>query len=1048
MRDRLPTQSPCLCCPVVVARWVRTLGLLLLPFVVLAVWGTFAPPAAADTPAGYQTYVIPGGEDQLWDIFVDMDDYDLDVEDGMHAVISVVAGADNTTVYYDHWEDGYDFDPADPSTADETVLLNRGETRIFESAAIPIPRSAAQTYYDGRDRIYTAGGAVTVNRASWTESAGTLYALAWEIYPVQALLTQTAIPIGVDLAPDYGDFEEVYVIVQATEDGTQVEIDDPSNGVTSQTIDRGGVAQRYGVSAGTTVSATAPVQVQFIVGTDGTVRGHYEVRGFTAVPEDLWDDEYYVPVGSFSDDRQSDAYLYNPSATELLTITWEEPAASGTFTIPPGSTLSYEDGRGATLPVDGGVYLRGSHPFWGVASVDTESSFADWGYSLIPAGYLTNDYTIGWAPSSVDRNAPGSAVFAAASQDDTVVFMDYDADGTADDQVTLDRLQYQKIEDAESGSDFDMTGAHIWANQPLAVVWGADPTVGDGGGDYFDLGYTTLPFRDAWMDLVLTLDKVAGPSFVPPGVGARTTFTLRVESHDVAVDDVDGVDMLPADWDYVDDSTTIIFPDGSQATGAAADPTTGGQTLTWDLNYDLSAGEALTIAFEAETSAVLATDYSLNQAEATGMQGSQTWSTEASALVYVSDLTVAKLSSAGGSGVQAGDALTYTIVVDNVGGVTQRNVLVSDPLPEGTTYVADSSWVTASLDCTFTYLDQFEAAHYQNSDGTSDWRAYAWEESGDDGDPGQGWIRIQNGRLRFRGEDSSSAYAIERQVDLAGATTAFLHFDYDVFEWSGDALVVSVYDGSVWHDVRTLSGIDQGSVQHEISDWAGADTRIRFRAVGFEDRWWILAEYGAVDDVRIEYSASARPGGAPPALVGEGCDLAPDETLTVTFQVAVDAPPPAGLSHIANTVSVTSDELTEQLTDRAIEPLLTTAVRLAAFAAQPRVGEILVTWETALEIDNVGFNLYRAPAAGGPSTQLNDALIPAQHPGSTFGARYQWVDRDVEPGVTYVYRLEDLDRAGARTMHGPVRAALPLAAGGAVHTTYLPLVFRESGAHP
>lgn len=101
-----------------------------------------------------------------------------------------------------------------------------------------------------------------------------------------------------------------------------------------------------------------------------------------------------------------------------------------------------------------------------------------------------------------------------------------------------------------------------------------------------------------------------------------------------------------------------------------------------------------------------------------------------------------------------------------------------------------------------------------------------------------------------------------------------------------------------------------------------------------------------------------------------------------------------------------------------------------------------------MEIDNVGFNLYRATSVDGPSTRLNDALIPAQHPGATFGAAYEWIDGDVEPGMTYVYRLEDLDRSGMRTLHGPIQAALPLAASAEVHTTYLPLVVREPGGQP
>jgi hypothetical protein len=327
------------------AGWPICALIVLLASTLAALLTAISPSARADTPTGYQEYFIPGGEKQLWDIFVYMDNYDpdqpdgeLDEDAGMHAVISVASGADNTTVYYDHWEDGCDFDPDSPGTADEMVVLNQSETHLFESSHIPVPRSpvingcgtypagsGSEPCYDGRNRIYTAGGAVTVNRASWTESSGatTLYALSWEVYPTKPWLTHSTIPVGEDLSadpPDYDDFEKTYVVVQATADDTTVEIDEPGGTAPDQTdvIDRGEVTQRYHIDAGTTVSASAPIQVQFIVGTEGT-HGHYELRGYTAVPQGLWDDEYYVPVGSFSDGRDSDAYLYNPDATDVLT---------------------------------------------------------------------------------------------------------------------------------------------------------------------------------------------------------------------------------------------------------------------------------------------------------------------------------------------------------------------------------------------------------------------------------------------------------------------------------------------------------------------------------------------------------------------------------------------------------------------------------------------------------------------------------------------------------------------------------------------------------
>lgn len=97
------------------------------------------------------------------------------------------------------------------------------------------------------------------------------------------------------------------------------------------------------------------------------------------------------------------------------------------------------------------------------------------------------------------------------------------------------------------------------------------------------------------------------------------------------------------------------------------------------------------------------------------------------------------------------------------------------------------------------------------------------------------------------------------------------------------------------------------------------------------------------------------------------------------------------------------------------------AVTLAGFSATQQGDAILVTWETASELHNLGFNLYRATSPAGPETQLNAALIPSQAPGSTAGFTYTWEDRaNLVAGQTYYYWLEDVDLSGATTLHGPV----------------------------
>ena len=56
-----------------------------------------------------------------------------------------------------------------------------------------------------------------------------------------------------------------------------------------------------------------------------------------------------------------------------------------------------------------------------------------------------------------------------------------------------------------------------------------------------------------------------------------------------------------------------------------------------------------------------------------------------------------------------------------------------------------------------------------------------------------------------------------------------------------------------------------------------------------------------------------------------------------------------------------------------------TYIELASFEAKARGRNILITWETGTEIDNAGFDLYRAEAGDRMTpVKINDRLIPAK----------------------------------------------------------------------
>ena len=101
--------------------------------------------------------------------------------------------------------------------------------------------------------------------------------------------------------------------------------------------------------------------------------------------------------------------------------------------------------------------------------------------------------------------------------------------------------------------------------------------------------------------------------------------------------------------------------------------------------------------------------------------------------------------------------------------------------------------------------------------------------------------------------------------------------------------------------------------------------------------------------------------------------------------------------------------------------VVTTAVRLMSFEAVGWDGAVELRWRTGSELDNLGFHLYRGASAGGPWTRLTSSLIPGLG-SSPVGESYAWLDSGLANGVTYYYRLEDVDTASVSTFHGPVSA--------------------------
>jgi LPXTG-site transpeptidase (sortase) family protein len=676
--------------------------------------------------AGYSEYYIPGSTDQLFQILKDIDNSpDLGNALGgggvctaapcnrMHNVITISVSADNVTVYYDHWENGYGVGSVGN---DETYVANKGDVLTFESGNILVPRAVGATCssmnpngastacYDGRDHLYVAGGAVSVAEAFWPEVTQTIYANAWEVYPIKPYQTDYTVPVGEDLsgAPNnYTDFEQVFVIVQATQDGTTVEIDDPATPLFIDrivTLNRGEVTELPHISAGTTVNATAPVQVQFIVGQFFTGQDS-DSRSYTAVPSGLWEASYYSPVSGFTGGVDTDVFIYNPTAS-ALTINYQDSTGNGSFSLPANSTRSFQALSGHFVPAGSALYLAandGVTKFWAIGSVDTESPNYNYGFALIPPTLLTDEYFVSWAPGTRDFSANGSPVFVTPTVDNTTVFVDYyPADGVADETIIANRLDVLKLRDPTNG---DNTGMHIWATSPIAVAWGEDSdTPAPIGNPYIDAGYAILPLNQTWLDTVLTLNKSTNPSSVGAGAGQTSVFTLVIKSDAFGIDAVSVVDNLPPFWAYVPGSTTITLPNLTTISGASADPTVSGLDLTWDkfpVNpLNMGPNETLTIAYTAVTTGTPPLGISTNQATATGKKGNETFSAFDSATITHVPGNLTKTVTPPQATI--GQIVTYTVNVIIPPGTYSASKL-EDTLDSGLAFVACDSVSSGSL---------------------------------------------------------------------------------------------------------------------------------------------------------------------------------------------------------------------------------------------------------------------------------------------------------------------------------------------------------------
>ncbi len=337
-----------------------------------------------------------------------------------------------------------------------------------------------------------------------------------------------------------------------------------------------------------------------------------------------------------------------------------------------------------------------------------------------------------------------------------------------------------------------------------------------------------------------------------------------------------------------------------------------------------------------------------------------------------SSLDVAKTSNAI-AGTQPGDQIDYTITVTNPGTTTQTGVIVTDPLPVGTT-------LRVGLDHRYLVRTEQRVPAITEDWGSttsawvggSGWATDRWTEVGETGGSGGGDVRLRNvnGSTALQIQDNDNGgEGVQRSADLSGWASATLSYDFDRdLNDSGDYIMVLVStDGSPFVEINRHSGPANDSgfqpASLDLTPYIGANTLIRFRSGptnGGGERTYFdnITITGEVLTPVTKSNATGAPiplaDGVPADLVtlADGAVIPPGGTMTVTYSIAVDDPAPA--TRVVNTVSASSNQSPPD-----------TATRIDPIRTSPR--SLTFVWE---DLDADGFQDAGEPGLGGVTVEL------------------------------------------------------------------------------
>ncbi len=655
-----------------------------------------------------------------------------------------------------------------------------------------------------------------------------------------------------------------------------------------------------------------------------------------------------------------------------------------TWTSLPGADANERTGVGG---VDD--YSRTDNVAVTISAVDLIIAKTDGGASGVPGGLVTYTVTISNTGNVaatgvvITDTLPSFTSFVSASNGGsalggTVTW----AVGSLAPSATTTRTLVLQVDNPLPGAVTGITNA---------------ASVGDDGANGPDLhpadNSTTEPTPISGVSIDLQLVKSDGVATATPG--DTLTYTLVVTNvGNTAATGVVLTDTLPANTTFVSASNGGTLG-GGVVTWPATTLAGGGATFTRTLVVQVD--NPLPAGVTTIDNAAGVTDDGASGPDA---DPSDNTTTDSDTVSVAPDVAIVKTD--GLTSVNAGQTITYTLTIQNVGNIGVTGVAVTDTLPAGVTFAAASNggghsagvvtWPVFNLaggaSVTRTVTVQVSPTATEGTVLTNTAVTLDDGANGADVDPGN--------------NSSSDADTVDNTVDLQLVKTQ-----------PGGVLILG--DPITY----TLAYSNVGNVA----------------ATGV-----VITETVPTDTTFVATGSTAGWSCADGSPAGTTCTLAVG-TLnvgaggTATFIVATTPSLPTG-TMVTNTATIGDDGVSgadpTPPNNSSTVGGVPTAVELLYFVAQRGAGvTVAVRWAVAQQIDTLGYRVLRAPADD-PAAVVEVAYVPAAFTSEEIA--YGIVD---EPGLgNWIYWLVEVDTSGNETRYAQgVTLELPTALNNRV---YLP----------